>query len=80
MLSMVGGETVLGVKNNGRSFRLPTKRPKGMGLHIMRHRSDVIEGTLVVQKHPKGGTEVVCPVHRRQPVGQSGEYGGRGWQ
>jgi PAS domain S-box-containing protein len=61
-LSVVGNKTVIGVKDNGTGFRPPKDRSRGMGLHIMRHRSDVIDGTLVVQKHPKGGTEVVCTV------------------
>jgi PAS domain S-box-containing protein len=65
MLSKVGEKTVLGVKDNGKGFRVPAKRAKGMGLHIMRHRSDVIDGTLVIQRHPKGGTEVVCTVPER---------------
>jgi PAS domain S-box-containing protein len=67
MLSVVGQKTVLGVKDNGKGFQHPERRSKGMGLHIMRHRADAIDGTLVIQKHPKGGTEVVCTVHQAEP-------------
>jgi PAS domain S-box-containing protein len=86
MLSKVGEKTVLGVKDNGKGFSLPAKRVKGMGLHIMRHRSDVIDGTLVIQRHPKGGTEVVCTVPERfiqsdpepQPLKRRSTKGTRG--
>ena len=35
---------------------------RGMGLHVMQHRADAMGGTLVVQRLPHGGSEVVCSI------------------
>jgi len=53
---------VLGVRDNGMGLRRVRLGRKGMGLHIMQYRADVIDGSLVIQKAPKRGTEVVCSV------------------
>lgn len=57
-----GKNIVLGVKDNGRGIKTPSRARKGMGLRIMQYRTGVIGGSLIVEKRPDGGTEVVCTV------------------
>ncbi len=51
---------VLSIKNDGRDFpkSLPIKR--GLGLKIMKYRTDLIGGSLNIRKGSKGGTVVTC--------------------
>ena len=42
--------------------------PEGMGLRIMRHRAEVIGGSLSVGPAPGGGTLVTCTVPRPRPA------------
>ncbi len=56
---------VLGVRDNGVGIRRQTKPGRGMGLHVMQYRADAISGSLIVQRHSQGGTEVVCTVNRK---------------
>jgi two-component system CheB/CheR fusion protein len=49
------------VQDNGKGFR-PRKRGKGLGLHIMEYRANILGGTLNIVSGPKGGTRVVCEV------------------
>ena len=50
----------LRISDNGRGF--PKKNPdnKGMGLHIMQSRIDMVGGTLNIERQPGGGTRVNC--------------------
>ena len=43
---------------------IPEKSParKGMGLHVMQYRANVIGGTLSVQRNHRGGTSVKCTI------------------
>jgi len=56
---------VLGVRDNGAGIRKRTGRPRAMGLHIMQYRADAIRGSLLIRRHPQGGTEVLCTVNRQ---------------
>jgi signal transduction histidine kinase len=56
---------ILGVRDNGVGISRRTKLGRGMGLHVMQHRADAISGSLLVQRLPDGGTEVVCTVSRQ---------------
>jgi len=56
---------VLRVRDNGVGIRQGGERVRGMGLHIMKYRADAISGSLLVQRPPEGGTEVVCAVTRQ---------------
>ena len=56
---------VLGVRDNGVGIRRAPGRAGGMGLHVMQYRADAIKGSLLVHRHPQGGTEVVCTVTRQ---------------
>jgi signal transduction histidine kinase len=33
-----------------------------MGLRIMRHRAGIINGSLAIQKEPRGGTTILCTI------------------
>ena len=59
-LYLTKSKTVLSVKNDGQDFpkSLPNKR--GLGLKIMKYRTDLIGGSLDIRKGNKGGTIVTC--------------------
>jgi two-component system, LuxR family, sensor kinase FixL len=52
--------TVLSVENNGLDFPKLPPRGKGLGLKIMKYRTDLIGGSLDIRKGDKGGTVVIC--------------------
>jgi PAS domain S-box-containing protein len=51
---------VLSVKNDGLDFPKLSTRTKGLGLKIMKYRTDLIGGSLDIRKGDKGGTVVTC--------------------
>jgi PAS domain S-box-containing protein len=53
------------IEDNGKGFR-PKKRSKGLGLHIMRYRANVLAGTLDIETRAGGGTRLVCEVPVRK--------------
>jgi two-component system CheB/CheR fusion protein len=54
-------QTILCVHDNGSGLCAKLNAPtQGMGLRIMRYRSDLIGGTLEFQHPTEGGTNVVC--------------------
>jgi len=52
--------TVLSVENDGLDFPKLSPRSKGLGLKIMKYRTDLIGGSLDIRKGDKGGTVVMC--------------------
>jgi PAS domain S-box-containing protein len=63
-------QAVLTVENDGRDFPAEfEKRGTGIGLQIMDHRVDLIDGELMVKKAAGGGTIVTCTF----PVERAGE-------
>jgi two-component system sensor kinase FixL len=52
--------TVLSVKNDGLDFPKLLPRKKGLGLKIMKYRTELIGGSLDIRKGGKGGTVVTC--------------------
>jgi PAS domain S-box-containing protein len=52
--------TVLSIENDGLDFPKLSPRRKGLGLKIMKYRTDLIGGSLDVRKGDKGGTVVTC--------------------
>jgi two-component system, LuxR family, sensor kinase FixL len=56
---------ILSIRDNGLGIRRKMGHHRGMGLHVMQYRADALSGSLAVQKHPRGGTEVVCTVTRQ---------------
>ena len=53
---------LLGIHDNGIGIAASPPKGPGMGLRIMQYRADMINGSLVVQHNPDGGTTVVCTV------------------
>lgn len=52
--------TVLSIHNDGLDFpKLPSKN-QGMGLKIMKYRTDLLGGSLTIRKGDRGGTVVLC--------------------
>ena len=51
---------VLTVKNNGLDFPKLSPKRKGLGLKIMKYRTDLLGGSLDIRKGDKGGTIVTC--------------------
>jgi PAS domain S-box-containing protein len=51
---------VLTVKNNGLDFPKLSPRRKGLGLKIMKYRTDLLGGSLDIRKGDRGGTVVTC--------------------
>jgi signal transduction histidine kinase len=61
-------KSVLTVRSDGIDFPKEFEaRHTGMGLQIMDHRADIIEGSLDIRKGPKGGTIMTCtfPIKRQ---------------
>jgi signal transduction histidine kinase len=52
--------TVLSIENDGLDFPKLSPRRKGLGLKIMKYRTDLIGGSLDIRKGDKGGTVVIC--------------------
>jgi PAS domain S-box-containing protein len=52
--------TVLSIENDGLDFPKLSPRRKGLGLKIMKYRTDLIGGSLDIRKGDKGGTVVTC--------------------
>ena len=61
-LTANGNSAVLAVSDNGTGIPRKLPKRKGMGLRIMRYRTEVIGGTLQVEPDPGGGSRVVCAV------------------
>ncbi len=58
-ISFNGDKSVLTIENDGSVFP-DTIDSKGMGLQIMSHRAELIDGLLEIRKGAKGGTLVTC--------------------
>jgi PAS domain S-box-containing protein len=60
-LKTSNGELHLRVDDNGRGFaQVPSDRPGGLGLKIMRYRAQMLGGDLVIEPGVNGGTSVRC--------------------
>ena len=55
---------VLSVADDGVGISKTTKNLHGMGLSIMRYRSNLIGGEFVIEERPKGGTVISCTVRQ----------------
>lgn len=53
---------LLEVKDDGRGIHKKVIRSKGMGLRIMRYRTEMIQASLDIRKGVIGGTVVICTV------------------
>jgi PAS domain S-box-containing protein len=52
----------LAVRDNGAGMPARLRNKSGMGLRIMRHRAGIINGSLAIQKEPRGGTTILCTI------------------
>ncbi len=59
-LTKADKKITLAIKDDGAGFPATTSGRKGMGLHTMRYRSEMIRGTFEIQRPLEGGTLVLC--------------------
>lgn len=59
-LGQTQGLITLTVADNGKGIGVLSPTRPGLGLHIMQYRAGLIRGTVNVQPHRGGGTEVIC--------------------
>ena len=59
-LKVAHERTVLSVKDYGVGFPKKLPRKRGLGLLIMHYRTNLIGGSLVIEKNAEGGTTVTC--------------------
>lgn len=60
------GWLTMTVENDGSDFAVETSCGEGMGLKIMRHRAEVINGSLDICKRAEGGTIVTCTLSNKE--------------
>ncbi len=60
------------IEDNGKGFQ-QKKRSKGLGLHIIKYRANVLGGQLRIERPKTGGTEIVCEVPIATKEGPSRE-------
>jgi PAS domain S-box-containing protein len=57
---LAGSHAVLEVRDDGRGMKLHQNKGNGIGLRVMRYRSDLIGGELSIRAAPKRGVRVTC--------------------
>ena len=65
------------ITNDGKDFPERLAAHGGMGLQVMSHRAEMIDGVLNVQRGPSGGTRVVCTFNIRSEVNEGEMEHGR---
>ena len=58
---------VLSIESDGADFPDAPAKGKGMGLKIMGHRAEMVDGSLEVCKRAAGGTIVTCAFPNKKP-------------
>ncbi len=53
------------VEDDGKGFS-PRRRSKGLGLHIMRYRANVLGGELKIEKRKRGGMQITCVIPNKR--------------
>jgi two-component system sensor kinase FixL len=56
---------ILRVSDNGVGIHRANRNRRGMGLQIMRFRTEALNGELLIKRQPTGGTEMLCSVPHR---------------
>jgi signal transduction histidine kinase len=67
VVELAAGEAgiVMTVTDDGGGIDEGRRHPQGMGLHMMKHRADLISASLEIRGGPAGGTVVCCSLPRR---------------
>jgi signal transduction histidine kinase len=68
ILARAGATVKLKILDNGKGIETLSPRRKGLGLRIMQYRAGLLQGTVVVQRRPEGGTEVCCAAPAAESV------------
>jgi len=55
---------VLYIRDDGAGFQ-PSKKRRGLGIHLMTYRADVVDGKLSIDTRPGRGTTITCQVPLR---------------
>jgi len=61
------GHAVLTISNTGKAIQHLTDTTRGMGIRTMKHRADLMGGTLRIAPAEGGGTVVICRVPNKVP-------------
>ncbi len=61
-LRFARGRLQLQIRDEGRGMPLRARSKSGMGLEVMRHRAQVIGGSLVIDSRPGKGVRITCTV------------------
>jgi signal transduction histidine kinase len=62
-LERIGGKIRLVIEDDGKGMRaVRTKKGKGLGVHIMKYRANVLGGHIEIEPRAKGGTKITCEV------------------
>lgn len=77
-LTVDGNIARLSISDDGMGFSTDSVATPGMGLHIMRYRSEMIGGTLSIRQNDTGGTTISCVFEQNgsttaEPSGRPGE-------
>ncbi len=59
-------KTVLTVKDNGKDFSGKPEKNTGMGLHILKHRAELINASLDIQRTKAGETILTCSIDNHE--------------
>lgn len=62
-LERAGDTITMEVEDDGTGLPEPVSVGKGIGLRVMRHRAQLIGGTLEIGASPAGGTRITCRAH-----------------
>jgi signal transduction histidine kinase len=58
------------VQDDGKGFS-PTRRSKGLGLHIMRYRANALGGELKIERRKTGGMDITCVIPNKRRATQT---------
>ena len=67
-LDTVRDKTVLTVKDDGKGSPGKPEKDTGMGSHILRHRAELINASIDIQRAPTGETVLTCSIENKVPT------------
>lgn len=60
--------TVLAIADDGNGRIPASDQRRGMGLHVMQFRAAAVNGSLAIQRRPRGGTAIICTLKAPPPT------------